>query len=235
MLVGWDFSFGYPKGLAKALRIPKRKRAWQRIWHHLDRMIIDCPDNYNNRFTVGAELNRKITVGSGPFWGVPAGQSGIFLGSRKDFSYPVINRRASLPEKRLVEQRVPKMQPAWKLAYTGSVGSQTLLGIPRVLYLSQKVNALAPITRIWPFETDFAERVPEAGPLVVHTEIYPSLLKLPGKDKIVDREQVRTFVKYLQAEQAEKGAKGLLAAPVGLSLKDRKRVLRHEGWVLGVE
>lgn len=235
VLVGWDFSFGYPKGLAKALRIRKRKRAWLKIWRRLASMIIDEPDNHNNRFTVGAELNRKITVGSGPFWGVPAGQSGIFLGSRKDFSYPVINRRVALAEKRLVEERVPKMQPAWKLAYTGSVGSQALLGIPRVLHLAQRVKVLKPVSRIWPFETDFADNLPDEGTLVVHAEIYPSLLKMPRRDKIVDREQVKTYVKYLQKQQREKGARGLLAAPTDLVGKALKRVLRHEGWVLGVE
>ncbi|MEM9259612.1 MAG: cobalamin biosynthesis protein CbiG, partial [Bacteroidota bacterium] len=66
-------------------------------------------------------------------------------------------------------------------------------------------------------------------------EIYPSLLKMPGKDQILDREQVRTYVKWLQQEQIAGRLESWLAGPKDLSKKERKRVIRHEGWVLGVE
>ncbi|WP_020567453.1 hypothetical protein [Neolewinella persica] len=233
VLVGWDFVLGYPKGLAKALKI-KKKPAWYRIWKLISRLTLDHSDNTNNRFTVGAELNRRISVGSGPFWGVPIGQSGIFLGAKKDFSYPVINKRAVLAEKRLVELRVPKMQPGWKLAYAGSVGSQALLGIPRVHELCFGDNELATNSYVWPFETKFAKKLPE-GAVVVHAEIYPSMLPLTGKDKITDRAQVRTYVKWLQSEQASGSLADWLSGPAGLTKQQRKRVLRHEGWVLGVK
>lgn len=232
VLVGWDFVFGYPKGLAKALKLTK-KPAWKRIWKLLARLILDHPDNGNNRFTVGAELNRRISVGSGPFWGVPIGQSGIFLGAKKDFSYPVINKRAVLAEKRLVEQRVPKMQPGWKLAYAGSVGSQALLGIPRVFELCFGNKKLRKASYVWPFETKFAKQLPE-GPVVIHAEIYPSLLPLSGKDKIADQAQVKTYVRWLQSEQTAGNLSDWLAAPATLTKQQRKQVLRHEGWVLGV-
>lgn len=234
VLVGWDFSFGYPKGLAKALRLRKNKKAWLRIWELIDRMIVDEADNYNNRFAVGAELNRRISLGSGPFWGVPTGQSGIFLGSRKDFTYPVMNTRVTLPEKRLVEERVPRMQPAWKLAYTGSVGSQTLLGIPGVLGLAKQAEHLNAISRVWPFDTDFGAAIPLHGACILHAEIYPSLLSLAGKDKIIDREQVKTYVKWLRDEQSAGRLSAWLAGPADLTKRERKQVLRHEGWVLGV-
>jgi hypothetical protein len=232
-LVGWDFVLGYPQGLAKALRI-KKKPAWYHIWKLISRLTLDHPDNVNNRFTVGAELNRRISVGSGPFWGVPIGQSGIFLGAKKDFSYPVINKRAVLAEKRLVELRVPKMQPGWKLAYAGSVGSQALLGLPRVHELCFGDNKLAANSYVWPFETKFAKKLPK-GAAVVHAEIYPSLISLTGKDKIVDRAQVRAYVKWLQSEQASGSLEAWLAGPEGLTKLQQKRVLRHEGWVLGVK
>ena len=233
-MVGWDFSFGYPKGLAKALRLKKGAKAWLNIWKLIDQMIVDKPDNHNNRFTVGAELNRRISLGSGPFWGVPSGQSGIFLGSRKDFSYPVINKRVTLPEKRLVEQRVPRMQPAWKLAYTGSVGSQTLLGLPQVLRLTHSSAELSEQSHVWPFDTDFQSGLPEKGTCIIHAEIYPSLLELPGKDHIVDREQVKTYVKWLREQQRNGELDHWLAGPAKLTKQERKQVLRHEGWVLGV-
>jgi len=172
-------------------------------------------------------------LGSGPFWGVPTGQSGIFLGSKRDFSYPVVNKHAVLQERRLVEERVPKMQPGWKLAYTGSVGSQALLGIPRLFQLAFKNDVLGDKSFIWPFETHFTDWLP-AGTCVVHAEIYPSMIPIEGKHVIPDRAQVRAFVKWLQTEQEAGRLEGWLAGPEGLSKKEQKRVLRHEGWVFGV-
>ena len=233
VFVGWDFCFGYPKGLAKALRLGK-KEAWFNVWRYLGRLIDDREDNGNNRYVVAGELNRKISMGSGPFWGVTAGQSGIFLGAKKDFTYPVVNKRVLLRERRLVEERVPKMQPAWKLAYTGSVGSQTLLGIPRVLEVSLAHEVLSKVSFVWPFTTRFEEQLPAEGACIVHAEIYPSMLALDGKDKIPDRAQVRAYVNWLKEEQGAGRLAAHLAGPEELSAKQRKRVLRHEGWVFGV-
>lgn len=234
VLVGWDFSFGYPKGFARALRLAK-KQPWCQVWKIIDQLIADSPNNDNNRFAVGGRLNHLARMGSGPFWGVPAGQSGIFLGSKKDFTYPRVRKKIVLNERRLVEQRVPRMQPAWKLAYTGSVGSQTLLGIPRILALTMKHETLREYSEIWPFTTCFAELLPGEEPCVVHAEIYPGMLEMPGKDEIPDREQVRTYVKWLAEKQARGKLPRLLAGPEELTKKERKRIIRHEGWVLGVE
>lgn len=234
VLVGWDFSFSYPKGLAKALKLPK-KSSWKNIWQELHELVEDEETNRNNRFAVGAELNRRVSRGSGPFWGVPSGQSGIFLGSKKDFRYPVITKKAVLKERRLVEQRVPKMQPAWKLAYAGSVGSQTLLGLPRLYQLRFLDETLRFCSLIWPFETDFDRSLPPEGACIIHAEIYPSMLQFNAADKIPDRAQVRAYIGWLQAGQSAGWLSNWLAEPAGLSAKERKRVVRHEGWVLGVE
>lgn len=234
VFIGWDFCFGYPKGLAKALRL-KKDQPWLRIWERLSTLMRDRTDNRNNRFIVAGELNQKISMGSGPFWGVPAGQSGIFLGTKKDFTYPVVNKRAMLRERRLVEKRVRKMQPAWKLAYVGSVGSQTMLGIPRVLELTFAHEKLAKHSHVWPFSTAFDQNIPESGPCILHSEIYPSMLKLTGKDKIPDREQVKTYVTWLAKEQSAGRLINYLKGPQDLSGKERKRVLKHEGWVFGIK
>ena len=233
VLVGWDFAFGYPKGFAKALRL-KKKQGWKSIWQLLDDLVVDDRDNGNNRFTVGGDLNRRITHGSGPFWGVPAGRSGVFLGARKDFEFPVKNKRVSLAELRLVERRNKTMHSVWKLMYPGSVGSQSLVGIPRLCQLTRD-KKLNEHSLVWPFDTDFTESLPvDKRPLILHAEIYPSFQKLPGKDKIVDREQVRAYFQWLQREQAMGDLVKHLAGPTDLSKKERKAVLEHEGWVLGV-
>lgn len=234
VLVGWDFAFGYPKGLAKALRLGKKK-PWKKIWKLLSRLVTDTTGNSNNRFSVGGDLNRRITGGSGPFWGVPAGQSGVFLGSRKDFNYPVTTKRVTLAERRLVEARCKKMQSPWKLAYTGSVGGQSLLGIPRVHALSNRHQGLRDISQVWPFETHFLEKISPEGPLVLHAEIYPSSLKMPRKDKILDREQVKVYCRWLWETQQNGELTRILAGPSKLTKAERKAAIRHEGWVLGVE
>ncbi|THH37609.1 hypothetical protein [Neolewinella litorea] len=234
VLVGWDFSFGYPKGLAKALRL-KEKPAWRAIWDHISELIQDGPTNENNRFCVGARLNESIMAPSGPFWGVPVGQSGIFLGSKCDFEFPVPTRKCFLEERRFVETLNLRLQPAWKLAYAGSVGSQALLGIPRVRALRDH-EQLRGVSRIWPFESlNVSVGGGATGAVILHAEIYPSLLTLPRrKGQILDREQVRSYVAWLQDHQREGTLGQLLDQPWGEKGKIHKRVTEHEGWVLGV-
>ena len=69
------------------------------------------------------------------------------------------------------------MQPIWKLYGNGSVGSQALLGIP---YLTALRNdpVLASVSRGWPFETGLGALPgrPKRDCLIVHAEIYPSLV-----------------------------------------------------------
>ena len=234
VLVGWDFSFGYPKGLAKALRLPG-KPAWRAVWDHLAEYVEDDARNENNRFQVGALLNETIQSPSGPFWGVPVGQSGIFLGSKCDFDYPLPTKKGFLHERRYVETLNLRMQPAWKLAYAGSVGSQALLGIPRVRALRDH-DKLRDVSRIWPFETaGEVEGAGGAGGMIVHAEMYPSLLAVPRrKGQILDREQVKACVAWWQEEQRNGTLRHLLDRPWGDDPKIHKRVVNHEGWVLGI-
>ena len=79
----------------------------------------------------------------------------------------------------------------WQLAYTGSVGSQSLTGIPHVHGLRETWTE----SRIWPFEFDATEPLTEeslSGVSVVMTEIYPSLIKVkPETGETADAAQVR--------------------------------------------
>src|SRR4051794_2455953 len=50
VLVGFDFPYGYPAGLAAALDIPGAGPPWERTWSALARSIVDDPDNRSNRF-----------------------------------------------------------------------------------------------------------------------------------------------------------------------------------------
>ena len=69
-LVGFDFPLGFPRGFAEALKLPG-DAPWRAAWDQLDRMAKDKADNTNNRFSVGSEINRRLTGGPFPFWGCP--------------------------------------------------------------------------------------------------------------------------------------------------------------------
>ncbi|WP_420458337.1 hypothetical protein [Neolewinella sp.] len=229
LLVGWDFAFGYPEGFAEALEL-KDKPTWRAVWDHLATLIHDHPDNSNNRFQVGAQLNKRIGAPAGPFWGVPVGQGSRHLGPKRNFDYPVLAQEVLLPERRLVDTLHPRMQPAWKLAYTGSVGSQSLLGIP-ILRRLRDHPELTQVSGIWPFETGGGGA---GAKKIVHAEIYPSMLSRPGLDAIPDREQVNTYVAWLQARQRMGELQGLLERPWGNDAAVHRQVTEHEGWILGV-
>lgn len=233
VLVGFDLNFAYPKGTAKAMRL-KEKPRWRAIWELLHQLVEDDKKNRNNRFRVGGDLNRRIKAPLGPFWGVPSGQSGIFLGPKKDFTYPVVTKRASLAERRLVETRHAKMQPGWKLAYTGSVGSQAIMGIPYLYRLRFLEKKLKDHGCVWPFESGFSpDPLSAAQDLILYTEIWPSLVDRPKKDKIPDREQVRVYLDWLRRRQAANRLAKLLDRPAGLTDEQVRDCVREEGWVLG--
>src|SRR5690606_38334766 len=69
-LLGVDFNLGFPRGLAAGLKLPGDP-PWRAVWDQLDKMVKDKADNTNNRFGVGAEINRRLTGGPFPFWGCP--------------------------------------------------------------------------------------------------------------------------------------------------------------------
>ncbi|MGY6409514.1 MAG: molybdopterin-binding protein [Alkalilacustris sp.] len=214
LLIGADFAFGYPAGFAA--RLTGRAEALA-VWDWLAARLRDGPDNANNRFEVAAEANRAFP-GLGPFWFRPA---------RTDL--PDLPLRGNdrtfrdLPELREVDGRAPGAQSVWKLGGAGSVGSQSLTGLP-VLW---RLRAAHPgQVAVWPFED-------MAGAAVVLAEVFPSLLRaeIAGQpsdpDTVLDERQVRTLATALARLAATDGLGPLLDAADGPALAE-------EGWVLGV-
>ena len=162
LLVGFDFPFGYPRGFAEALVGAPSPFA---LWKMLAGSISDGDDNANNRFEVADAINRRFP-GVGPFWGRPDDARHAHLvhlpprGSER--------HGHGLPERREAERLIRRTQPCWKLFTTGSVGSQALLGIPRLEALRRRLGGRV---AVWPFEA------PDRP--VVLAEIYPSLLAEP--------------------------------------------------------
>jgi precorrin-8X/cobalt-precorrin-8 methylmutase len=185
-LLGCDFNFAFPRGFAA--RLNPGRPDWRGVWNRLARLVEDRPDNANNRFALAARLNAEISGGAFPFWGCPPGAETATLSRTRPAAI------GDLPERRLVEARARRTQPAWKLFTAGSVGSQSLLGIPRLLALSTHAWLNGRV-KVWPFETGLAPLArPEEGGIVL-AEVYPSLVPVPA-GPIRDALQVTALARH---------------------------------------
>lgn len=219
VLMGFDFPFGYPAGVAETLTGQPGALA---LWAWLADRIEDAPDNANNRFAVASQINR-FYPGLGPAWGRPA-----------SWSFPDVPTRANArhgdhpPERRLADARAKGAKTVWQLAYAGSVGSQVLVGLPTIHALRNDTGAA-----IWPFDTGLT--APE-HPLVV-AEVYPSLLQRQAHADRADGEpldaaQVRVFARALAALDRQDRLAPLFTAD--LPAADRTIVEQEEAWILGL-
>lgn len=221
LFAGFDFAFGYPAGTRD---LPGEGR-WEDIWSWLCEQIEDADDNRSNRFEIAAKLNQCFAQG-GPFWGHPPTHKGRYLGleaSKPD--YDVIG----VAEKRQIDALVPRAQPVWKLAYTGSVGSQSLLGIARLEKLRHGLyrDSIA----VWPFQTRFADDL--SKPIML-AEVYPSLFEVDVREgEIKDAAQVRTLAEGFRDLDATGVFRTFLDGPRGDYERCRKTALIHEAWMVG--
>ncbi|MGB3454764.1 MAG: hypothetical protein WBG08_07870 [Litorimonas sp.] len=228
LLIGWDFAFGYPAGFAQALGL----EGWRGVWSMLHDRIDDTGDNRSNRFEVAAALNRSLGSGPGPFWGhsraaPPPGLSAKRYPEGVPRDWPHAGFQYLRGAERRLADRSHAASPVFKLAYTGCVGSQTLLGIARLEGLRR---AFPDRVRIWPFETDFAADL--SAPVIL-AEIYPSFHAVPNGPEVKDRRQVDAVLRDFMDWNATGRMEARLAAPA-LQGAARKRVRDEEGWVVGL-
>ncbi|MBU2605937.1 MAG: hypothetical protein KKC43_08610 [Alphaproteobacteria bacterium] len=234
VLLGFDFPLGYPAGTAKALGLDLSTRApWEAMHAHLSSKLKDKADNSNARYAIAAGMNYAISKGPYPFWGAPARDVVSTLASTKpDFTgQPLPELR--LAESNLRDRKLGQPKSVWQLAYTGSVGSQSLTGIPHVHALREAW----PNARIWPFETGTGELTEDdlQGVEVVMAEIYPSLVKAKAeKGETLDEVQVREIARHY-SQLDEKGLLGSMFS-TGKSLDEGKieQIQAEEGWILGL-
>jgi precorrin-8X/cobalt-precorrin-8 methylmutase len=227
-LLGCDFAFGYPAGTAAKLGLAGTP--WRALWDELAGLITDAPDNHNNRFRVAAQLNQRYSNSNYPFWGCFEADVSAHLDSRKQRPPGL-----ALAEHRACEQAASGAQSVWKLAYTGSVGSQALMGIPR-LHALRFDPQLCQHTRVWPFETGPVHpgQWAPADWRVCIAEVYPSMIPIEAAaGKVHDQCQVEQLAQHFyQLDQAGLLAEHLALArlPAGV---DEQQVM-EEGWILGV-
>ena len=226
VLVGFDFPFGYPAGVARHLT--GRACAFA-LWDWLASRIEDDENNANNRYAVAAEINRRYP-GVGPCWGRPA-----------TWPYPDVSTHAHArthgtrpPERRIADEHAKGAKTVWQLAYTGSVGSQVLLGIPALERL-RRTPSIAGSVAVWPFDGGLA--VPDRP--VVLAELYPSLLRdavarHARKSEIHDRAQVRVNASAFASLDAVGGLAQVFEGSPALTVQQRRLIETEEAWVLGV-
>ena len=227
VLVGFDFPFGYPAGVAQ--RLTGRTSACA-LWDWVTARIEDGPDNGNNRYAVAEEINHCYP-GVGPCWGRPA-----------TWDYPCVPtrardrtcRKAHPPERRISDEHARGAKTLWQLAYAGSVGSQALLGLPALARLSRG-PALAGRVSVWPLDAGL--RLPDEP--VVLAELYPSLLRtvvarLRAPGEILDRAQVRVNALAYSCLDARAGLAPLFEGAPSLTAQERRVVENEEAWMLGL-
>ena len=224
VLVGFDFPFGFPDGTASRLGVTGLP--WRHVWQELHDDIADSDSNANNRFDVAEQLNRRLSGEAFPFWG-------DVRETRRRYLYRRGRRPhgpGDLAERRLCDRKFRSAQPVWKLAGAGSVGSQALMGIPRVWQIRRDPR-LAMHCHIWPFETGLRY---DPRPQLILAEIYPSQVPpapLPNLPK--DAGQVVAMTDHLALADAQDTLAALFAGDPALTAAERRSIEREEAWILG--
>ena len=213
VLVGLDFNFGYPAGTAARLGLDGTP--WQAMWKFIASNIVDKADNTNNRFAVAARINAAFPEGDGPFWSHPSNQHWPGLPAKKaGIDYAALG----IAEQRVAEGAAKGAKSPFMLFNPGSVGSQSLLGLPMIHRL-----ASGPEVAVWPFD-DIADAT------VVLAEVYPSLIAGPVAIEAnrltqpADQAQVRLLSRALWRLGQVGRLAGLLKVPTEAAT---------EGWILG--
>lgn len=202
LLAGFDFPFGYPSGFTGALCGSRDPLV---LWDWLEARIEDAP-KANNRFDVAGEINAGF-MAPGPFWG---------NGLRRDV--PGLPRKKPVhglhgfAEKRRTENAAPGAFTLWQLAGAGSVGSQTLMGLPVLARLRRRFPGRI---AAWPFEALDRD--------VALVEVWPSLFAGPAPAGMIrDAHQVACVASVLA---------GLAPSALARMLAEGDR---EEGWILGL-
>lgn len=233
VLVGFDFSLGFPRGTSAALNIGSEEQSpWEALTTFLSREMKDRPDNSNNRFPLAARMNRLISDGPFPFWGCAKKDELTTLTVKKARDH----QKDDLPEFRLtetrcIEQKRGRPQPVWKLSYAGAVGGQTLTGIPRVLELR---NQFTDNSAIWPQETGWIDSA-DQFPQVLFSEVYPSLVQAkPRAGQTKDESQVESLCFEFSKLDESGTLFELFRQPEAINDVESEVICREEGWILGI-
>lgn len=218
-LIGFDFAIGYALGSNGRSVLPTGRDLCALLAQH----ISDDASGVNNRFEVAAELNDLICERTGhahgPYWGCPRELRLAKLPERRPTGETGVPQFRTCERAAQHETRT-RPQSAWKLLGIGSVGSQSLVGLPAIHRLLTHPQ-LSARTHLWPFEP-----VPDISNAVTIAEIYPSLFP-----------SISPTYWYKDARQvidARDAILSMLARGENPVPQIRNTNAQHEGWILGV-
>ena len=224
-LVGVDFSLGYPAGTAAGLGADGTP--WSAMWSLLTEDIVDDDRNANNRFAVAAEFNRRLTGMASPFWGCPPSSAGRHLTTTKPTDTAALAPFRATEE--VLRERGHRPFSSWQLFGAGSVGSQSLLGIPVLARLRARFGERVDV---WPFTTGLLPPALDEGAIVV-VEVWPSMHELGDHGGTVrDAAQVSATANWLADTDAAEGLGALFSPPLPPAVA--RVAVGEEGWVFGV-
>jgi hypothetical protein len=230
VLVGVDVSLAYAEPFPQAAL--GDGAGWFDVWALVAGLVHDDEGNVNDRFAAAAVLNRMVGAPEGgPFWGRPRRMDLADLPAHRRHRFPLATRAGSLPERRLAETvpspagRLPST--SWQLLGAGSVGGQVLTALP-VLHALRTDPDLAPVLRVWPFETGDAAG-PGTGPAIWVGEVWPTrFVSSTSPWSCRDEAQVAGTAEALGAlDRSGRLALGAVARSPAAAR------LRREGWMLG--
>ena len=241
MLFRSDFAGALEAAIGKS----DRALPWLLIWKYLSNTIIDDqgtaasgkPSNRSNRFEVANDINALLSKNreaAGPFW-CTASEAAFFCVPQARPQQPFQTAQGfSIKSLRLADQRAGSDTP-FRVFGTGSVGSQSLTGIPR-LHKLRNDSAFAGRSAVWPFETGWATKAKWLPKTVsiLHAEIYPSVRE-PKADTIRDRGQVRSMWEWARDLDQQNLLWFEFSRPTEIEpgFKEDIAIQLTEGWILG--
>lgn len=231
VLLGLDFAYSYPKGFFGSFqKIVGDRKA---LWLELKERIIDVNNNSNNRFVVANDLNKQMLQPL--FWGKPqrqAYQNLVNLSAGKPNGLGNINAYRLVEEQLRLKGRRP--MSAFQLYGNGSVGSQVLMGIPRLQQLQAK---FADKFLTWPFDTGWCPQFQTMlRDCVLNCEIWPGVISVENYHPVKDASQMISYVYWAAQEDASGNLCCWFDVPArfsDISAADLMSAKQHEGWILG--
>jgi hypothetical protein len=220
VLCGYDFQYSFPAGFWRALtNLPE---IWSEMIQGISEGVFGLPkiseEPASNAREWAEVANNQIVrhLGSpvGPFWGPnfsPAKDPGFFHYLKTPFD-----------EYRLVEKRLPGCKPIFKIGGQGSVGLQSLCGIPCLFRIRTVCSEQNIPLHFWPFDGW------DCGGYHVIVEWYPTIHNRGRKS---DEKDACACVEW--AKSADEGGTLSHYFSPRLSTSEEAHVT-FEGWVLGV-
>ncbi|MBM3131717.1 MAG: hypothetical protein FJZ95_01625 [Chloroflexi bacterium] len=220
VLCGFDFSYSFPQGLwHSATDLPEN-------WGDMIRgmangvanlpAIVEKPESNTRKWAemVNSRIARNLSVQAGPFWG-----PGFSRSTNPGFPFS----KAQFGEFRLVEKRAPGFKTIFQIGGAGSVGLQSLCGIPYLFHLQTTCAQQKVSLHSWPFDGWEPE-----GSSAVLVEWYPALYNRETKSHESDALACVTWARDLDQ-------RGELRDYFVPALSDAEKAQAAiEGWVLGV-